>query len=46
MAGGAAAWTRAGRQTAGSLFGVQNLALLPNAIDPHHLLSSFGLLGC
>jgi membrane-associated protein len=24
---------------------VQNLALLPNAIDPHHLLSSFGLLG-
>ena len=24
---------------------MQNLALLPNAIDPHHLLSSFGLLG-
>jgi membrane-associated protein len=24
---------------------VQNLALLPNAIDPDHLLSSFGLLG-
>jgi membrane-associated protein len=24
---------------------VQNLALLPNAIDPNHLLSSFGLLG-
>jgi membrane-associated protein len=24
---------------------VQNLALLPDAIDPHHLLSSFGLLG-
>jgi membrane-associated protein len=24
---------------------VQNLALLPNAIDPSHLLSSFGLLG-
>ena len=31
--------------TAGSLFGVQNLALLPNAIDPDHLLSTFGLLG-
>ena len=30
---------------AGSLFRVQNLALLPNAIDPDHLLSSFGLLG-
>jgi membrane-associated protein len=24
---------------------VQNLALLPNAIDPNHLLGSFGLLG-
>jgi membrane-associated protein len=24
---------------------VQNLALLPNAIDPNHLLSSFGLIG-
>jgi membrane-associated protein len=24
---------------------VQNLALLPNAIDPDHLLSSFGLIG-
>ncbi|HST66901.1 MAG TPA: DedA family protein, partial [Mycobacteriales bacterium] len=24
---------------------MQNLALLPDAIDPDHLLSSFGLLG-
>ena len=30
---------------AGSLFGVQNLALLPNAIDPDHLPSPFGLVG-
>lgn len=30
---------------AGSLSRVQNLALLPNAIDPNHLLSSFGLVG-